>query len=117
MYKRTYYTEYFGNSQEYTQTKIYLDNVVLIVDNHTNKLPKDFLLSQNYPNPFNPSTAIQYSIPQQSFVTLKVYDLLGREVATLVNEVEPTGYYRERIQCKFITKRSIFLPTPSSWLC
>ena len=95
LYKRTYYTEYFGNSQEYTRTKIYLDNVVLIVDNHTNKLPKDFLLSQNYPNPFNPSTAIQYSIPQQSFVTLKVYDLLGREVATLVNEVEPTGYYEK----------------------
>ncbi len=52
-----------------------------------------FRLLQNFPNPFNPNTKINYSIWQQSFVTLKVYDLLGREVATLVNEEKPAGEY------------------------
>jgi hypothetical protein len=51
------------------------------------------LLQQNYPNPFNPSTSIQYAISSTQFVTLKVYDLLGREVATLVNEEKPAGSY------------------------
>ena len=55
--------------------------------------PKDFLLQQNFPNPFNPSTTIQYAISSTQFVTLKVYDLLGREVVTLVNEEKLTGTY------------------------
>ena len=50
-------------------------------------------LQQNYPNPFNPSTSIQYTISSTQFVTLKVYDLLGREVATLVNGEKPAGSY------------------------
>jgi hypothetical protein len=56
--------------------------------------PQDFNLAQNYPNPFNPSTKIEYSIPQSSFVQLKVYDILGNEVATLVNEEQAVGSYR-----------------------
>jgi hypothetical protein len=55
--------------------------------------PKVFLLKQNYPNPFNIGTKIKYTIPQQSFVKLKVYDLLGREVASLVNEEKLVGIY------------------------
>jgi hypothetical protein len=53
--------------------------------------PFEFNLSQNYPNPFNPTTQIKYSIKESGLVTLKIYDLLGREVATLVNEEKPTG--------------------------
>lgn len=53
----------------------------------------DFKLFQNFPNPFNPSTTIEYQIPQISFVTLKIYDVLGNEIATLVNEQKPAGKY------------------------
>jgi len=50
-------------------------------------------LDQNYPNPFNPSTTINFQIPSQSFVSLKIYDVLGNEIKTLVNKVKPAGLY------------------------
>ncbi|KAF0151918.1 MAG: peptidase M28 [Ignavibacteria bacterium] len=57
-------------------------------------LPSEFKLNQNYPNPFNPSTVISYRISEPSHVTLKVYDVLGREVATLVDEHKQPGSYK-----------------------
>ena len=60
---------------------------------NTTELPKEFALYQNYPNPFNPSTNIQYAISSKQFVTMKVYDILGNEVAILVNEEKPAGTY------------------------
>jgi hypothetical protein len=53
----------------------------------------DFILEQNYPNPFNPSTILKYQIAQDELITLKVYDILGKEVATLVNEEQIQGSY------------------------
>jgi hypothetical protein len=55
--------------------------------------PDNFVLEQNYPNPFNPGTSIKYAIGSMQFVSLKVYDVLGNEVVTLVDEYKPAGYY------------------------
>ncbi|PIP69109.1 hypothetical protein CO033_00450 [Candidatus Nomurabacteria bacterium CG_4_9_14_0_2_um_filter_32_10] len=56
-------------------------------------IPTEFALSQNYPNPFNPSTTINYKIPTNYFVNLKIYDILGNEIAILVNEEKTAGSY------------------------
>jgi outer membrane protein assembly factor BamB len=73
---------------DYNGAFVYSDIVEVDVN-----APAEFALLQNYPNPFNPSTVISYSIPQNSFVTLKVYDIIGNEVATLVNQTQSAGKY------------------------
>ena len=67
-----------------------VSNPTAVEDNQTS-VPGNYGLKQNYPNPFNPTTNISYSIPKTGFVSLKVYDALGREMATLVSEVKPAG--------------------------
>lgn len=74
----------------------------------TDMLPKDYSLSQNYPNPFNPSTKISYSIPKQSYVSIKVFDVLGREVATLLNREQPIGNYEVAYDASTLTSGVYF---------
>jgi hypothetical protein len=63
------------------------------IEENVGLLPTKYQLSQNYPNPFNPTTTLNYQIPELSFVSLKVYDVLGNEIVTLVNEEKPAGSY------------------------
>jgi len=65
-----------------------------VVEIEVNVLPTEFSLSQNYPNPFNPSTSIEYTVVSSEYVNLKIYDVLGNEIATLVNEMKDAGKYR-----------------------
>lgn len=62
-------------------------------DSHNIEIPYQYKLFQNYPNPFNPITTINFSIPKSSFVSLKIYDVLGREVTDLVDEIKSAGNY------------------------
>jgi hypothetical protein len=73
------------------------------------ELPATWSLSQNYPNPFNPSTNITFTVPQAAFVSLKVYDVLGREIATLVSGQKDAGIHR-------VTFDASYLPS-GAYLC
>jgi len=70
------------------------------------KLAEDYELSQNYPNPFNPTTTIRYKIPVSGKVILKLYDVLGRETGTLVNEFKSAGSYSSRVNIKNLSLSS-----------
>jgi hypothetical protein len=71
--------------------------------NNNGIIPQNFELKQNFPNPFNPATEINYSITKTGLVILKVYDLLGREVSTLVNEVQKPGVYNSRFDASALS--------------
>lgn len=66
---------------------------VVSVEGENSETPKIYFLSQNYPNPFNPTTKIEYQLPVQSKVALKIFNILGEEVTTLINEVKSAGKY------------------------
>ena len=75
---------------------VFSEGVVVSVEekiDNISQIPTNFILYQNYPNPFNPRTKINYSIPTRSNVTIRVYDVLGKEITTLVNEEKPSGNY------------------------
>ena len=101
------FTVYPVSPKAHTGTEYYVDNLSLLnnatgVGDLNNKYPKDFKLYQNYPNPFNPNTTIEYSVPavEKGYalslqkVRLNIYDVLGNEVTTLVDEEKPAGTYK-----------------------
>jgi photosystem II stability/assembly factor-like uncharacterized protein len=73
-----------------------------------NVLPEGFTLKQNYPNPFNPTTKIQFTLPHESHVTLKVYNLLGQEVQTLVNDMRTAGSYNVEVDASNLSSGLYF---------
>ena len=87
----------------------YLDDIGVFIYTIPTEILSDakpvykFSLEQNYPNPFNPTTSLQYSVGSLQFVTLKVYDILGNEVAILVNEEKPAGYYEIEFDASNLT--------------
>lgn len=72
---------------------VYGDTLLTGVEQISTNIPDKFYLAQNYPNPFNPETVISFAVPKSSFVSLKIYNILGNETAVLVNEEMQTGYY------------------------
>jgi len=82
-------------------------NGTTVVSDKENDLPSGCELSQNYPNPFNPSTNIRFRIVESGLVTLKVYDILGNEIATLVNEEKQPGVY----EVEFNTSTFNYIPS------
>lgn len=85
------------NAEGYTMLEVYLDELVASTFTEVKKeetIPVGYKLEQNFPNPFNPETTIGYKVQASSNVSLKVYDVLGREVATLVNNYHPAGTYK-----------------------
>lgn len=86
----TYYTIYV---RHFSEVKLGINNSVSDVKQQNHLTPVEYKLAQNYPNPFNPATRISYSIPISGHVTLKVMDILGNQIATLIDEDKSAGYY------------------------
>jgi len=84
-----------------------MDGVVVSAPDD-NIIASSFELKQNYPNPFNPVTSMQYAVGSQQFVTLKVYDILGKEIATLVNEEKPAGEYTVEFDASSLASGTYF---------
>ncbi|MBN2425407.1 MAG: T9SS type A sorting domain-containing protein [Calditrichaceae bacterium] len=93
----------FGNAYRRSVTELSTG-----IYSERNNMPEDYLLFQNYPNPFNSSTIIEYKIPDKGYVSLKIYDLLGHEIATLVNEVKSKGVYQISFKSDYLTSGTYF---------
>jgi hypothetical protein len=82
-----------GNTQPLLETIGREMGLVTSVEISSQQIAEDYYLYDNYPNPFNPSTKIKFLVPESSFVNLKVFDILGNQIATLVNELKSKGSY------------------------
>ena len=82
--------------------------IITSVEEVSDRVPEGFSLLQNYPNPFNPATTIEFSLVEAGYVSLKVYDLLGKEVATLASEERPAGSFRVRFDARDLPSGTYF---------
>ncbi len=89
-----YSQSYYGWTVEKWKYNGTLPSFTTGVEEIGGELPSGYTLSQNYPNPFNPTTTVEFTIPQSGFVSLKVFDVLGQEIATLINQEKGAGTYR-----------------------
>jgi hypothetical protein len=90
----TLYKMWYGGTDGILfQTGYATSDLIVSVEEIADVVPTKFILHQNYPNPFNPSTKIIYSVPKISKVVIKIFDVLGNEIETLVNEDKPAGEY------------------------
>jgi hypothetical protein len=102
-------TYQINDFQSFNRLKLFVTyNNVVSVEVNNPKIPAEFNLEQNYPNPFNPKTVIGYRLPVTGNVTLKVYDVLGSEVATLVNEYKPAGRYEVNFNAESLSSGIYF---------
>jgi len=79
------------------------------IDEGTTNIPTTFSLDQNYPNPFNPTTKIRFGLPTTQTVVIKIYDLLGREVSTIVNETLPPAFHAVDFDGSALSAAFIFI--------
>lgn len=91
-----------------TILNVLLRPIPVSVTNNGNTIPKEFGLSQNYPNPFNPSTTITFTLPKESDITLKIYDIAGREAAELINGVLKAGEYNYKFDASNLSSGIYF---------
>jgi hypothetical protein len=96
--------EYNGNFHFYKN----LFSPLTDVEDLYSELPFSFILNQNFPNPFNPVTTIRFQITESDYTTLKVYDILGKEIATLVNEYKTAGTYQVYFDAKQLSSGTYF---------
>lgn len=82
-----------GNTSSNYSSVAQFTTIAKVTDVENEKIPTEFTLEQNYPNPFNPSTLIKYSLPKNAYVTIKIYDMLGNEIKTLVSNESAAGNY------------------------
>ena len=80
--------DYAGNQSGFTEPVI----AILLATDQSDVIPEVFTLHQNFPNPFNPTTQIRYDLPENSYVSITIYDLMGKRVKSLVNSIQDPGY-------------------------
>ncbi|MDR3626592.1 MAG: T9SS type A sorting domain-containing protein [Ignavibacteriaceae bacterium] len=109
IYKKSGYDKLYAATKndiyEITSSSVKsIKHIVTSVNDKGKEIPSNFVLNQNFPNPFNPSTTISYEIPKLGLVQLKIYDVLGREITALVNEMQPAGKHSVMFNSKQTNK-------------
>ncbi len=97
-----------GNGTIYWDNFYFYSNTVAVDDERKEVIPSEFILEQNFPNPFNPGTSVNYRIAESGSVTLKIYNILGQEVVTLVDGFASPGYYSTHLDANHLAAGTYF---------